>query len=188
MPCTTCTKFDKLRAFHYNFGKIIGKLLEEEREKKHKVLFVTYGSSSMNPEVPISETKSKSYEQFQMDISLCSYLMAPDAMAHCAFKLIQDMAATPTIPPNSAFWQLKCKICMESSICLTSLVNLYRCIDPGHQNANGENAQQRPICDGFQAHGQLQHGAHSLNDNDQRQANRSHANNHRTHNPIDGQI
>lgn len=40
----------------------------------------TYGSSSMNPE--IGATKSKSYEQLRIDISLCSYVIAPDAIAH----------------------------------------------------------------------------------------------------------
>lgn len=62
----------------------------------------THGSSSRY--APIGVTKSKSYEQLRMDISLCSYVIAPDAIAHCAFKLTHDIATTPNSPPINAFY------------------------------------------------------------------------------------
>lgn len=47
---------------------------------------------------------SKSYEQLLVDISLCSNLVEPDAIAHCAFKLTHDIAKTPNIPPIKVFY------------------------------------------------------------------------------------
>lgn len=52
-------------------------------------------------------TKSKSYEQLLIDISLCSNRVAPDAIAHCAFKLTHDIAITPLIPPINVFYAKK---------------------------------------------------------------------------------
>lgn len=48
-------------------------------------------------------TKSKSYEQLLIDNSLCSKRIEPEAIAHCAFKLTQDIATTPHMPPINVF-------------------------------------------------------------------------------------
>lgn len=42
-----------------------------------------------------------------MDVTLCSNLNAPDAIAHCAFKLTHDIAITPHTPPNNAFYRME---------------------------------------------------------------------------------
>lgn len=54
-----------------------------------------------------STANSKSYEQLLIDICLCSKRMAPDAIAHCAFKLTHDIATTPQIPPTNVFYWRK---------------------------------------------------------------------------------
>lgn len=48
-------------------------------------------------------SKSKSYEQLVIDISLCSKRVAPEAIAHCACIETQDIAITPHMPPISVF-------------------------------------------------------------------------------------
>lgn len=50
-----------------------------------------------------STANSKSYEQLLIDICLCSNRIAPDAIAHCAFRLTHDIATTPEMPPINVF-------------------------------------------------------------------------------------
>lgn len=45
-----------------------------------------------------------------MDVTLCSNFRAPDAIAHCAFKLTHDIVTTPQIPPSNAFYQMEIEV------------------------------------------------------------------------------
>lgn len=66
----------------------------------------TYGSS-MNDKCELTVSISKSYEQLLIDIALCSNLIEPDAIAHCALRLTHDIANTPKSPPTNVFFKKK---------------------------------------------------------------------------------
>lgn len=63
---------------------------------------------------------------------------------------------------------------------------VYRCVDPGQKDANGENTEQWTVCDCLQAHSQLKYGSQFLHDNNKSNANYTHDDDNHTHNPIDG--
>lgn len=97
--CTTCTTYGTAGKCHWNMENWLVWCHE-------RIADWSYYSSTV-AELDFVVIKSKSYEQLLMAVTFCWNSNAPDAIAHCAFKLTHDIATTPQIPPNNAFCQME---------------------------------------------------------------------------------